>query len=158
MDRDGVAADVMFAGGQNGEVLPFLGLGLSVGPDRTTSEEQSAGCTIFNRWLADFVSVAPERHVAVMQIPIWNLDDAIDEMRSGRESGLKAVNLPAPRRMFPIYNDPIYEPFWSAWRELDLPLLCHASGGEAPLERPARRAGACSSSSCCGSVVAGCGR
>lgn len=133
MDAEGVAADVIFAGGQNGELLPFVGMGLSVGPADLKPELQVESGRIFNRWLADFVNTNPGRHIGAMQVPIYDLDTAIQEMRVWRERGLKAVNFPAPRGSFPAYNDPVYEPFWSACEELDLPLLSHSAGGEEPL-------------------------
>jgi predicted TIM-barrel fold metal-dependent hydrolase len=133
MDIDGIAADVIFAGGQNGEVLPFVGFGVGAGPDRVTPEHRALGCRIWNRWLADFVLSAPERHVGVMQVPMFNVPAAIAELNTAREAGLKAVNFPSPKRSFATYNDRLYEPFWSACEDLDLPLLCHAAGGEQSL-------------------------
>jgi predicted TIM-barrel fold metal-dependent hydrolase len=133
MDAEGVAADVIFAGGQNGELLPFVGMGFSVGPDDLRPEHQVESGRIFNRWLADFVNAHPGRHIGCMQVPIFDIDTTIKDMHTFREKGLKAVNFPAPRASFPAYNDPVYEPFWSACEELDLPLCCHSAGGEEPL-------------------------
>lgn len=134
MDADGVAADVIFAGGQNGEVLPFLSWGgFDYGPAGVAGDLRAVGVHIFNQWLADFVSVAPERHAGVMQIPISDIDAAVREVEWGRAAGLRAVNLPAPQRDFPAFTEPIYEPFWSACEALDLPLLTHVGGGEQPL-------------------------
>jgi hypothetical protein len=35
MDESGIAAEVIFAGGQNGEVLPFVGVGWDAGPSES---------------------------------------------------------------------------------------------------------------------------
>ncbi len=133
MDADGVAVDVIFAGGQNDEVLPFLGGGFGAGSVECSLELRAVGCHIWNAWLADFCSTAPDRLIGAAQIPVWDVDASIKEIRWAREAGLTALNFPAPRRDFAPYNDPAYEPFWSAIEDLDIPLLTHSAGGEIPL-------------------------
>lgn len=132
MDADGVVADVIFPGGQNGEVLPFVGLGFGAG-EAAPLELQAVGCEIWNRWLADFVSGAPERHAGVMQVPIADLPTTLELIQRGHDAGLRAVNFPAPRLDFPSYNEPIYEPLWNLCESLGLPLCVHSGGGELPL-------------------------
>ena len=143
MDADGVAVDVVFAGGENGEEIPFVGFGADAGNPAIEHELRTTGEHIWNEWLGDFVAIAPERFVGVMQIPIWDVDAAIKEMRWGRDHGLRAVNFPAPRRDLPLYFDPVYEPFWSAVEELDVPLLTHVGAGEAMLGWPGAMPGLC---------------
>lgn len=134
MDSDGVAADVIFAGGQNGEVLPFLSWGgFDQGPSGVDVELRAMGAHIYNSWLAEFVSVAPERHVGAMQVAITDVAGAVREIEWGRAAGLGAVNLPAPQRDFAAHNDPSYEPFWSACEALELPLMTHVGAGDTPL-------------------------
>jgi predicted TIM-barrel fold metal-dependent hydrolase len=57
----------------------------------------------------------------------------VAELRWGREHGLRGINFPAPRRGLTPYNDPVYEPFWSAVEDLDLPLSSHAGAGDIAL-------------------------
>jgi len=134
MDTDGVAADVVFAGGANGEVLPFIPDGTSAGPPDIPGELRAAGTHMWNQWLADFVSVEPARHVGVMQVPVWDIGLAVQEVTWAANAGLKAVNLPAPRADFASFNEPEYEPFWSACEDAGLPLVTHAgAGGGQPL-------------------------
>jgi predicted TIM-barrel fold metal-dependent hydrolase len=140
MDADGIAAEVIFAGGMNDEVLPFVGFGTGVGPADIAPELRAEGCRIWNRWLADFVSVAPERLIGVMQIPIWDLDAAIEELEWGRQAGLRVANHPAPRPDFPAYNEDGYERYWAACEVLETPLACHSGGGEQPLGMKGRAA------------------
>ena len=80
MDADGIAAEVIFAGGQNEEVLPFVGFGADSGPKGVSSALRLVGEQIWNRWLADFVSVAPERLLGVAQVPVWDVDAAVREV------------------------------------------------------------------------------
>jgi predicted TIM-barrel fold metal-dependent hydrolase len=133
MDADGITAELVFAGGQNSEVLPFIGFGADIGSESVSPRLRLLGEQIWNRWLADFVSVAPKRLIGVMQIPIWDVDLAVEELKAGAKAGLRAVNFPAPRSDFPAYNDPVYEPFWSSCEDMELPLVTHSGGGEPPL-------------------------
>ncbi len=136
MDEAGIAAEAIFAGGQNGEVLPFMGVGWDAGPRESPQILRAVGEHMWNEWLADFVSVAPERLLGVMQVPTWDVDAAVREIEWGRRAGLRLVNLPAPRSDLLAYNDPVYEPLWSACEALGLSLVTHGGGGEAPLGFP----------------------
>src|SRR5215471_6899484 len=66
MDRDGVAADVIFHGSQNLNPLPF-GYG-----GRGDRAQEAEGIQMYNRWLADFCSVQPARHKGLAQLPGWD--------------------------------------------------------------------------------------
>jgi predicted TIM-barrel fold metal-dependent hydrolase len=143
MDAEGVAADVLYGGGQNGNQMPFSvsldGLGGLKPSDARLSDfdpdlEREA-LEIWNRWQADFISSEPARHVGLMQLPLtFDLEATIPAMTRAREAGLTAVNFPAPRADFPAYNEEsVYEDFWSACEDLDLPLCTHIAGGERPL-------------------------
>lgn len=131
MDAEGIAAQVIFAGGGNPESLPWSD-GFNAGDPRTDATLRALGGHIWNQWLAEFVSVGPGRLLGVMQIPIYDLPAAIEEVRWGKEHGLAAINFPAPRDDYPPYNDPCYDPFWSAVEEVDLPLVCHVASGARP--------------------------
>jgi predicted TIM-barrel fold metal-dependent hydrolase len=134
MDAQGVTCEVIFAGGERHDVLPFADTGFSgAGPADVSGELRAVGWHIFNQWLADFAAPDPERLLGVMQIPIWDVDAAVQEVTWGRGAGLRGVNLPAPRSDFADYTDPIYEPLWAVCEDLGMPLLTHAAGGERPL-------------------------
>jgi predicted TIM-barrel fold metal-dependent hydrolase len=91
-----------------------------------------AGARIWNRWLVDFVSVAPTRLRGVAQIPFEDVDAAVREVRWAHEHGLGAINLPAPRSNILPYNDMAWEPFWDTVEEVGLPLVTHGSSGDSP--------------------------
>jgi predicted TIM-barrel fold metal-dependent hydrolase len=129
MDADGVTVDVIFGGGQNGEVLPFVGFGTDAGPPEVARELRAIGGHIWNAWLADFIAGNPERHVGVMQIPVWDIDETLKEITWGVEHGLRAVNLPAPRADYTSYAEPAYEPLWALCQDMGLPLVTHSGGG-----------------------------
>jgi predicted TIM-barrel fold metal-dependent hydrolase len=131
LDRDGVAAEVIFHFSQNGELFPFM-------PDFTGGlssvraedfELAKVGFRIYNRWLADFVSVEPARHVGLAYVPTWEIEAATAEVAWARDAGLRGVNFPPPGRPGHLsFNHPAWEPFWSACEELDMPLTTHSSG------------------------------
>ena len=82
MDADGVAAQVIFAGGQNDTELPWVGFGWNAGPPEQR-ELKETSYRMWNHWISDFVSVAPDRLLGVMQIPIWDVDAAVREVEWG---------------------------------------------------------------------------
>lgn len=131
MDAQGVASEVIFAGAQNGQVLPWAG-GFDAGLTTVDPELRIVGGHMWNEWLADFCSAAPERLLGVAQIPIWDVDRAVDEIHWATEHGLRAINFPAPRPDYPAYNEQeVYEPLWSVVEEVGLPLVTHTGSGEA---------------------------
>jgi predicted TIM-barrel fold metal-dependent hydrolase len=134
MDRDGIAAEVIYHFSQNGEPMPLVadpGGGLGTVPTNAF-ELGAVGYEIYNRWLADFVSVEPERHVGLAYLPMWDVAAAVRELERARESGLRGVNFPPPSRAGHLeYNNPAWEPFWSACETYDLSLNTHSSGAAA---------------------------
>jgi predicted TIM-barrel fold metal-dependent hydrolase len=129
-DHDGVAAGVLFHGSMNLELIPFIASPLGKPKEVTDRELLDVGQRIYNRWLADFVSQAPNRHIGLAYVPLWDLDDAIAELQWARNAGLRGVNFPAMRDgELPEYNRRVWEPFWSACAELRMPLVTHVGGG-----------------------------
>jgi predicted TIM-barrel fold metal-dependent hydrolase len=126
MDRDGVAAEVIYHGTQDGNPVPFVGYAGFVNLSSEERAMQYAGLQIYNRWLADACSVAPERLIGCVNIPIWDVDESVKQLRWAREAGLHAVSFPAPRRGIAFYDDPVWEPFWSACEDLGMVLSTHA--------------------------------
>jgi predicted TIM-barrel fold metal-dependent hydrolase len=134
MDDEGIAAELIFSGGQNAEMLPFgVGFGTGAGAPGVDPELRAVGQHIWNAWLVDHVATDPARLVGVMQMPVWDVDRAIAEIRWCAERGLRAVNFPSPRTDFAPYNDPRYDRLWHVCVELGLPLVTHTGGGDDPL-------------------------
>ena len=136
MDRDGIAAEVVFHGSQNGEPMPFVPPTLgNVATLEFDAELAAVGVRIYNRWLADVCSVEPERHVGLAHVPMWDIDAATRDVEWAASIGLRGVNFPAPRHgVYLEYNDPAWEPFWSACEANGMTLATHvgaASPGRA---------------------------
>jgi predicted TIM-barrel fold metal-dependent hydrolase len=91
---------------------------------------EAVGCRIYNRWLADFCSGSPERHVGLAHIPVIDVDAAVREVEWAREAGLRGVNFPAPRRTWANYTEDVYEPLWAACAANGMSLNTHVGGGE----------------------------
>jgi predicted TIM-barrel fold metal-dependent hydrolase len=131
MDFDGVAAEVIFHFSQNGEPLPFV-YGPAGGLNATAADEfelAAVGYHIYNEWLADFVSAAPDRLVGLAYLPTWDIEATVKELTWARNAGLRAVNFPPPSRVGHLeYNNPAWEPFWSACEDLGMALTTHSSG------------------------------
>jgi len=128
MDRDGVAAEVIFHGSAPMRPIPLLESGIGV--PLSDLELARVGQHIYNQWLADFCSVEPERHVGLAHLPMWDIDAAIEELVWAHAAGLKGVNFPAPRREITPYEDPAWDPFWSACEDLEMTLAGHGGGGD----------------------------
>lgn len=139
MDEEGIAVEVVFAGGQNFEELPFMGKGWNAGRADFDGELRTVASQIWNRWLADYVSADSNRLIGVLQTAVWDVEAAVREIEWGVAHGLRAVNLPAPRRDFPAYTNPMYEPIWAVCEALGAVLTTHSAGGEDPLGITDRR-------------------
>ena len=86
MDESGVAAEVVFAGGQNFEELPFMGKGWNAGLAGVRTELRSSAQVIWNRWLAEFITASPTRLMGVLQNPVWDIDLAVMKNTRIREN------------------------------------------------------------------------
>jgi predicted TIM-barrel fold metal-dependent hydrolase len=127
LDAEGVAAEVIFHGSQNDQPIPFQTTMLGVPDDPALA---AAGIRIYNTWLATVCAEAPDRHVGLAHLPMWDVDLAVAELRWAADAGLKGVNFPAPRTWLLPYNDRAWEPFWAAAEELRMPLTTHAGAGD----------------------------
>ncbi|WP_138921257.1 amidohydrolase family protein [Novosphingobium pentaromativorans] len=146
MDTDGIDAAVLFGGGP----LGTANMELYVESFRS-----------YNRWLADFCKVAPNRFAGVGYVPMHDLDVAISIIRECVAMGLKAVNIPA----FPmikhamlnggrepgkaqmvaltgdpnsekLYSDPEFDPLWKTLCDLGIPVTIHLGGRPVRFNQP----------------------
>jgi predicted TIM-barrel fold metal-dependent hydrolase len=134
MDQDGIDSAVLFGGGPLGT---------------SNMELYRASFDAYNRWLADFCAVSPQRLLGVGYVPMQDVDEAIRILRDFAARGLKAVNIPA----FPMskmaslnggdaqtlaltgdvngersYADAEFDPFWKAVCDLGMPVTIHLGG------------------------------
>ena len=112
MDTDGVEASSSYC-----EVSAFRYLYL-------VKDGAAEATRAFNTALAEFASVDPKRLIVSYQIPIHDIDIAINEVRWAAADGCKSLQLP----VFPTELGPArllgqrYDPLWTAIQEADLPI------------------------------------
>jgi predicted TIM-barrel fold metal-dependent hydrolase len=134
MDSDGVAAEVIYHGSQNGQPLPWggsslFGIGTFDAFDSSALDLAALGCDIYNRWLADFCSADPRRLLGMVHIPAWDIDESVRVVRWAATAGFSGVNFPVcGRRGVKSYNDPAWDPLWAACVENGLSLNTHGNG------------------------------
>jgi predicted TIM-barrel fold metal-dependent hydrolase len=131
MDEDGVVSEVIFHGSGSHEdqrgFIPFLPyVRLAPGTAGWDRDLQVEGRRIYNRWLADFCTAAPNRLLGVAEIPWWDLELIFDEVESAARAGFRCINFPAPRVDMPPYDVEVWEPLWRLCEEYGLVLNTHS--------------------------------
>jgi predicted TIM-barrel fold metal-dependent hydrolase len=119
LEADGVSGAVLFPQGG-----AFGAFGRPADEDLYWS-----GHRAHNRWLADFVSNAPERWAGTIQGDLADIDRTVDELKWGRENGLRGgyFNSGCRPEGLPNFNSPYYDKLWAALEDYDLPFVMHAA-------------------------------
>lgn len=98
---------------------------------------QRACFRAYNDWLAEFCSHSPKRLIGVPLISVYDIDEAVKEIRRSDKLGLKGAMMPlSPPATCPPYWTNAYDPIWAVAQELDIPLVFHeitGGGFESPL-------------------------
>ncbi|MBM3925281.1 MAG: amidohydrolase [SAR202 cluster bacterium] len=116
MDVDGV---------WGGLVYPSTGLPLYAQEDPVLLRDVFAA---YNDWLAEFCSEFPDRLKGISMIMLEDgVQEGIEEMRRSADMGLAGVMISSFPRKGQAYNEPMYEPFWAAAEELEMPVALHVT-------------------------------
>jgi predicted TIM-barrel fold metal-dependent hydrolase len=118
MDRDGVEAEILYTS---------FGLSMFSIPD---PEFQLACFRAFNDWIAEFSSGAPKRLYGVAMIPTDPIEAATAEMARSRKMGLRAAMISISQDAGKGYENPAYDPIWSASEELEMPISLHVAASK----------------------------
>jgi uncharacterized protein len=115
MDRDGVQAEVLYS-----EVSAFRSFGLVKGDWRPISRA-------FTDQLSDFAAVNPDRLAVSYQVPIIDIDYAVEEVLRLAAMGARSVHLPNFPSEFglPDYHETVYDPLWGALSETGIAISHH---------------------------------
>jgi uncharacterized protein len=115
MDLDGIAASVTYS-----EVSAFRYLYL-------LKHGWKEATRAFNDTLSQFAAADPNRLIINYQIPIHDVDAAVEEVKRAVTNGCKSLQLPVfPTELgLPDYWDERYNPLWSAIQDSGLPICCH---------------------------------
>ena len=117
LDREGIDVAVLY---------PSLGLGIGGLDD---AEHAVLACRIYNDWLADYCSAAPDRLIGVGAVPMQDPVAAVVEAeRCVRELGFRGVFVrPNPcGELWP--HHPEYESLWETIAGLGVPVGFHPAG------------------------------
>ena len=115
MDRDGVAAEVLYS-----EVSAFRHFGLIEDDWRPISRA-------FTDLLSEFAAHDPERLVVSYQVPVIDIDYAVDEVQRLAGLGARSVHLPNyPSELgLPDYYESHYDRLWGALQETGMSISHH---------------------------------
>ena len=118
MDEDGVWGEIVNAN--------WLLYAMRARNDRMVED----CCEVFNDWLAEYCSHAPNRLYGVSMIHMADVDWAVRELERTAKKGLKScvINCDARPEWAP-YQDKKYDPFWAKAVELDQPVTLHIITG-----------------------------
>ena len=114
LEADGIVGEVVFPN----TVPPFFPTGALIArpPNADNFARRLAGIRAHNRWLAEWCGQAPERRAGVAQIFLNDIDEAVADVRTTKEAGLRGgILLPAvpdDTDLVPLYA-PDYEPLWA---------------------------------------------
>lgn len=113
------------ADGVWGSVLyPSQGLVLFSVPVR---DVVTAAMSVYNDWLADFCSEDPYRLKGVAMINLDDVSEAVVELERCRSRGLSGALITVSPPSWQPFRSPVYDPFWAAAQDLEMPLSFHVA-------------------------------
>jgi predicted TIM-barrel fold metal-dependent hydrolase len=121
--RDGVAAEVIY---------PTVGMVLCNHKD---FDYKKACFDAYNRWIAEYCATAPARLLGVGQTAMRSPKEGIEDLQAIHALGLRGVMMPQDPAT-EDYDSPIYDEFWRAAIDLQIPLSFHILTGRDEIMRP----------------------
>jgi uncharacterized protein len=123
MDRHGISVAALFGN-----------LGVSRNYFRNLDDESFKVEIVqtYNDFLIDWISVAPERFIALANVPFWNPDAAAKEAERAASIGHRGIvitGIPEKHGLKP-FADRSWDVLWEACTEHRLPIHFHAGGGD----------------------------
>ena len=117
LDRDGIDQAVLY---------PSLGLLLGGIRD---PEHAVAACRIYNDWLAEFCSVAPDRLIGIAAVPVQDPRAApLEARRAVEELGMRGVYVRPNASEQYLPHNPALDPLWETVQGLGIPVGLHPAG------------------------------
>ncbi len=117
MELDGVEAAVLYT------TVGFMLFWLE------DAELQEACFRVYNDWLAEFCSYAPERFAGLALISLFDVERGRRELERCKKMGLRGAMIWASPPEDRPYSSLLYDPFWAAAQELEMPLSLHLATG-----------------------------
>lgn len=129
LDGDGITAEIIFPDGITEMNTPPFGAGLGLPTEGVDPTLQWAGARAHNRWLAELCSGDPVRRLGLAIVPVlWDIDQAVEEVRWAHENGLRGVLIPHMTTGKDPYHHPKYDPFWEVCEALNMVISFHSGG------------------------------
>ena len=88
-----------------------------------------ASFSLYNDWVADYCSKAPDRLFPLASLQLFDLDEAIKEMERSKKLGHVGVSIAATAPPDKLYSDPYYDKFWEAAQDMNMPMHWHIFTG-----------------------------
>lgn len=111
-DRDGVSVEVIY---------PTVGMLLC---NHRDYDYKKACFDAYNEWIAEYCAAHPDRLIGTGQTAMRSVDEGIADVRKMKDLGLRGVMMPGNPQVAD-YDDPIYDPFWQATLDMQMPLSFH---------------------------------
>ncbi|HTE83150.1 MAG TPA: amidohydrolase family protein [Dehalococcoidia bacterium] len=93
---------------------------------------QRACFRTYNDWLSEYTSYSRQRLVGVPLISLYDVGEAVAELRRAQRIGLHGAMIwLSPPASCPPYTSTVYDPFWAAAEEMDMPVVLHTITGGA---------------------------
>ena len=113
-DIDGVDAEAIYGGG----------------PLRTQDHDLAiASHRAYNDWLADFCKPAPDRLLGIAYIPVWDVGEAVAEVKHAAKVGLRGALIPGVSPDGADYTDPKFDALWGEIAAQGMSVQVHSSMG-----------------------------
>jgi predicted TIM-barrel fold metal-dependent hydrolase len=119
-ELDGVSAEVLYTS---------LGMPLY---QITDTELQQACFSVYNTWLGEFCSSNPKRLLGLALISMWDIPSAIKELQRCAKIGLRGAEIWGNAPEDKPYSNPMYDPFWAAAQDLNMPISLHVGTSVMP--------------------------
>ena len=116
-DRDGVSAEGLYTS------MGMLLFGLD------DAELRAASFTAFNDWAAEYCSYDPKRLIGLGAITLEDIPAGVRELERIADKGLRGTLVWGSPPEDAPYSDPVYDPFWAAAQDLNMPLSLHILTG-----------------------------
>lgn len=116
-DRDGVSAEILYTS------MGMLLFGLN------DAELRTACFHAFNDWAGEYCAYDPKRLIGAGTVTLEDIGAGVKELERCAKKGLRgALIWGSPPEDRP-YSDPVYDPFWAAAQDLQMPISLHILTG-----------------------------
>ena len=117
LEVDGVEAEILYT------TLGFRLFRLTDAPF------QQALFRAYNTWISEYCSYDSKHMIGLGMISLLDVSEGVKELHRCAKLGLRGALIMASPPDDVSYADPVFEPFWAAAAELDLPISLHILTG-----------------------------